>query len=204
MIQPPPPPHHHHHHHRLLCTYICHWLIVACHFFSSIIGDSHSLIAWNLFLLEAGFHKAAEVALHRLGQHRVLYLHSAEAGNFCLESQRIFEASKISVTCSDDRCRVALQVLTRTFWMPWKRSFSCWWGAGPQKPNQQEQHLQNWTFAFCFLSPCVFFPVPIRKGCHGKLSCHAMLPGPRMPLVPWLSAKMPTWAPSTSWNGGYN
>ena len=40
--------------------------------------------------LEVSFHKAAEAALHRLGQHRVLYLHSEEAER--LPSSMLFRA----------------------------------------------------------------------------------------------------------------
>ena len=40
--------------------------------------------------LEVSFHKAAEAALHRLGQHRVLYLHSEEAKR--LPSSMLFRA----------------------------------------------------------------------------------------------------------------
>ncbi|CAK9020086.1 unnamed protein product [Durusdinium trenchii] len=39
---------------------------------------------------EAGFHKAAEAALHRLGQHRVLYLHSTEVRNRLGQKDRCF------------------------------------------------------------------------------------------------------------------
>lgn len=40
--------------------------------------------------LQAGFHKAAEAALHRLGQHRVLYLHSQEVTSRLAEADREF------------------------------------------------------------------------------------------------------------------
>ncbi|CAK9020286.1 unnamed protein product [Durusdinium trenchii] len=61
---------------------------------------------------EAGFHKAAEAALHRLGQHRVLYLHSTEVRNRLGQKDRCFleelEAKVLALMRSEDSQRWGL------------------------------------------------------------------------------------------------
>lgn len=61
---------------------------------------------------EAGFHKAAEAALHRLEQHRVLYLHSLDVGRRLSETDRQFlkdlEGQLLSLIRSEDATRWGL------------------------------------------------------------------------------------------------